>query len=105
MLTYFLALANTHKGLGTLLLGRLTEDTRKAGMKVLVANISSRKEAGIQFHTWHGFRRARNPVGIGEKFGITLECSGCRKRWIERREFWLAMMAEKRTSVIVIYSI
>jgi phosphinothricin acetyltransferase len=69
MLTYFLAPGSVGKGLGSRLLERLAADARKAGMTILVANMSSRNEASIRFHTRHGFTAAGNLAGVGEKFG------------------------------------
>lgn len=69
MLTYFIAPDYARKGLGTRLLGRLTDDARKAGLAVLVANMSSKNEASIRFHKRHGFIDAGNLSGVGEKFG------------------------------------
>ena len=69
MLTYFIAPDAVGKGFGTLLLGRLADDARKAGMKALVTNMSSKNEAGIRFHKRHGFEEAGNLAGVGEKFG------------------------------------
>jgi phosphinothricin acetyltransferase len=69
MLTYFIAPGTTRRGFGTILLGRLTDDAKKAGLKVLVANMSSRNEASIRFHTRHGFLKAGNLSDVGEKFG------------------------------------
>jgi phosphinothricin acetyltransferase len=68
MLTYFIAPDTTRKGFGTLLLNRLTDDAKKAGLKVLVANMSSKNKASIRFHTGHGFFKAGNLIGVGEKF-------------------------------------
>lgn len=69
MLTYFLAPDSTGRGLGTRLLGRMTDDAKTAGLKVLVATMSSKNEAGIRFHTRNGFFMAGNLDGVGEKFG------------------------------------
>lgn len=69
MLTYFIAPDTTRKGFGTLILGRLTDDARKAGLKTLVANMSSKNEASIRFHKRHGFCEAGNLSDVGEKFG------------------------------------
>ena len=69
VLTYFLAPDFARKGFGTRLLGRLTDDARRAGLAVLVANMSSKNEAGIRFHKRHGFTDAGNLTGVGEKFG------------------------------------
>lgn len=69
MLTYFIAPEFTGRGLGTRMLGRLVEDAKRSGQKVLVANIASRNEASIRFHAKQGFTVAGNLVGVGEKFG------------------------------------
>jgi phosphinothricin acetyltransferase len=69
MLTYFLAPEVTGKGFGSRLLERLSEDARKKGMTMLVANMSSKNEASIRFHKRHGFSVAGNLAGVGEKFG------------------------------------
>jgi L-amino acid N-acyltransferase YncA len=69
MLTYFLAPDAVGRGLGTQLLRRLTDDARKAGMKVLMANMSSRNEGSIRFHQRQGFVETGHLVGVGEKFG------------------------------------
>ena len=45
MLTYFIAPEDTGRGLGIRLLGRLTDNARNVGIKVLVTNISSKNEA------------------------------------------------------------
>ncbi|MFA5267380.1 MAG: N-acetyltransferase family protein [Methanoregula sp.] len=69
MLTYFLAPEVAGKGLGSRLLERLSEDAKKKGMTMLVANMSSKNEASIRFHKRHGFSEAGNLAGVGEKFG------------------------------------
>ena len=71
MLTYFLAPSATGKGMGSRLLDRLTEDAKKKGMAMLVANMSSKNEASIRFHKRHGFSEAGHLAGVGEKFGQT----------------------------------
>jgi phosphinothricin acetyltransferase len=71
MLTYFLAPEAIGMGLGSRLLERLTEDAKKKGMSMLVANMSSKNEASIRFHKRHGFSEAGNLAGVGEKFGQT----------------------------------
>jgi L-amino acid N-acyltransferase len=71
MLTYFIAPDTARKGCGTRLLERLTDDARKAGLKMLVANMSSKNEASIRFHKRNGFCESGNLTGVGEKFGET----------------------------------
>ena len=69
MLTYFIAPEAVGRGFGSRLLAQLTEDAKKKGMTMLVANMSSKNEASISFHRRHGFREAGNLAGVGEKFG------------------------------------
>ncbi|AGB01444.1 GNAT family N-acetyltransferase [Methanoregula formicica] len=69
MVTYFIAPEYTRKGLGTRLFGRLLEDAKNNGMKMLLANISSKNEGSIRFHANKGFRVAGTLAGVGEKFG------------------------------------
>lgn len=69
MVTYFVDPGRTGKGLGTRLFLRLLDDAKKNGLKVLLANISSRNEGSIRFHARHGFAVAGTLAGVGEKFG------------------------------------
>jgi L-amino acid N-acyltransferase YncA len=67
--SYFIHPGYTRKGLGTLLLERLIRHACAQGVHTLLANISSRNEPSIQFHTKHGFVECGRLKGIGEKFG------------------------------------
>jgi len=69
MLTYFIAPDAVGRGLGKQLLARLTEDARKEGIEMLLANMSSRNEASLRFHRRQGFRETGHLTGVGEKFG------------------------------------
>ncbi|OPX64139.1 MAG: Acetyltransferase (GNAT) family protein [Methanoregula sp. PtaU1.Bin006] len=69
MLTYFLAPECVGKGLGSRLLDRLMADAREKGLTMLVANMSSKNDASVRFHTRHGFTDAGHLTSVGEKFG------------------------------------
>jgi L-amino acid N-acyltransferase YncA len=69
MLTYFILPEFTGKGLGSRLLGRLTEEAKKMGMVSLVANMASKNAASIRFHTLHGFTEVGRLNNAGMKFG------------------------------------
>jgi len=69
MLTYFIAPEAVRRGLGIRLLWRFIEEARVLGLKTLVANMSSRNEASISFHQYHGFEKVGNLSRVGEKFG------------------------------------
>lgn len=68
-LSYFLRPEWTGQGLGSLLLDRLTADARERGIRVLLANVSSRNESSLQFHLKHGFEECGRLREVGEKFG------------------------------------
>lgn len=69
MLTYFILPEFTGKGLGDLLLERLTGEAEKMGMTSLVANMASKNTASVRFHTRHGFREVGRLNKAGRKFG------------------------------------
>jgi phosphinothricin acetyltransferase len=69
MLTYFIGHDSVGKGFGVQLLKKLKEAARDEGIKVLLANMSSRNEASIRFHRRQGFNEAGHLAGVGEKFG------------------------------------
>lgn len=71
MLTYFIAPEMTGNGLGSLLLMRLSDEAKKKGMCMLVANMSSKNAGSIRFHKRQGFTEAGILDGVGEKFGET----------------------------------
>jgi len=68
-LTYFIMPEYSHHGLGTRLLHRLLSDAKDLGLNMAVANMSSRNDASVQFHTKHGFEEAGRLHRVGIKFG------------------------------------
>ena len=83
MFTYFIAPEDTGRGLGTRLLGWLTDNAWNAGIKVLVANISSKNKASIRVHKHMGSVRPGTLPASGKNSVNRLMCSGCRGRWSE----------------------
>ena len=69
MLTYFLLPEFTGKGLGEILLKRLTTDATEMGMTSLVANMASQNIPSIRFHMHHGFTEVGRLKNAGSKFG------------------------------------
>ncbi len=80
MVTYFVSPEYTGKGLGTEIFGRLLEDAKKNGMKMLLANISSKNEGSIRFHANKGFTVAGTLAGVGENSVNPSMLSGCSGR-------------------------
>lgn len=79
-LTYFILSAETNKGLGSKLLGMLTDDARNMQIDNLVANISSLNEQSLRFHEKHGFRQCGRFESIGIKHGRSFDLV-----WVQKR--------------------
>ena len=68
MVTYFLLPECTGKGLGKILLEKLTSDASDRGMTSLVANMASRNIPSIRFHQENGFNEVGRLQTAGSKF-------------------------------------
>lgn len=71
--SYFLRPEWTGQGLGSLLLERLIADARERGIRVLIANVSSKNESSLKFHLKHGFEECGRLCEVGEKFGVLFD--------------------------------
>ena len=69
MVSYFVMPEYTRKGLGTKLLDVLCQDAKKKNMKSLLANVSSKNQASLNFHLRHGFVECGRFKAAGTKFG------------------------------------
>lgn len=61
------------RGLGSLLLGRLIEDSRKAGLRQMLAVITAERANSIRLHEKHGFRFIGRYEALGYKFDRWLD--------------------------------
>lgn len=68
-ISMFIDPAFVRKGLGTLALGHLEAEARKKGVLEILANISSKNLASIQFHQKQGFVECGRFLKIGRKHG------------------------------------
>jgi L-amino acid N-acyltransferase YncA len=68
-ITYFIVPDHTRKGLGTSILERFVEQTRKLGLETMLASISSRNLQSVSFHLKNGFQECGRFCNIGIKFG------------------------------------
>ncbi|MGD0158688.1 MAG: N-acetyltransferase family protein [Candidatus Bathyarchaeia archaeon] len=68
-LTYFIHPAHTRKGLGTRLLNALTEKAKQMDINTVLADISSKNPASIDFHKKNGFQECGRFKRVGKKFG------------------------------------
>jgi phosphinothricin acetyltransferase len=73
MLTYFILPEYTNRGLGTRLLNRLTNDAKKLGLVMMVANMASKNEASVRFHLKNGFEESGRLRNEGTKFSETFD--------------------------------
>lgn len=69
VVSYFILPAYTRKGLGSSMLDRLCTKAREKRMKSLLANVSSKNEASLNFHLKHGFIECGRFREVGTKFG------------------------------------
>ncbi len=68
-ITYFVGPEFVGKGIGQALLEYLAQFARKAGISVILANVSSLNEQSIRFHLKNGFSQCGHFKQIGEKNG------------------------------------
>lgn len=69
VVSYFILPGHTRKGLGSKMLGKLCTEAREKKMKSLLANVSSKNEASLNFHLKHGFIECGRFREVGIKFG------------------------------------
>ncbi len=72
-ISYFFRPDMTGKGIGGLVLDRIETEAKKAGIKLILANVSSLNEKSIQFHLKHGFTPCGRFKGVGTKFGTEFD--------------------------------
>ncbi|MBU2552083.1 MAG: GNAT family N-acetyltransferase [Proteobacteria bacterium] len=78
--SYFIAPDHTGKGLGRILLARLEDEARQAGIDTLLADISSRNPGSIHFHLKNGFKECGRFEKVGRKFGQDFD-----QVWMQKR--------------------
>lgn len=69
VLSYFILPEYTREGLGAKLLDVLCQEAKKKNMKSLLANVSSKNQASLNFHLKHGFVECGRFKDAGTKFG------------------------------------
>ncbi len=72
-ITYFIAPEATGKGIGAAALELLENEARKRGIRVILADISSRNPGSIAFHARHGFTECGRFRSIGRKRGCDFD--------------------------------
>jgi phosphinothricin acetyltransferase len=68
-LSYFILPEHTGKDLGSKLLFILINEAKNMGIRTLLANISSKNTASLNFHTKNGFQECGRFKNVGIKFG------------------------------------
>jgi phosphinothricin acetyltransferase len=71
--SYFIHPKYTGKGLGKKLLSYLEDKAREAGIKILIASISSRNENSLKFHKNNGFTISSKLENVGFKNGMLFD--------------------------------
>ena len=78
--SYFIAPGMTGKGIGNLMLERMTDDARQRGIDSLLASISSLNEGSIRFHQRNGFVECGRFLSVGRKRGRDFDLVWMQKR-------------------------
>jgi L-amino acid N-acyltransferase YncA len=69
----YLAPSAVGRGIGSAMLGRLIQDSSKAGLKQMLAVITAERENSIRLHAGHGFRMIGRYEALGYKFDRWLD--------------------------------
>lgn len=69
VISYFVDPDYTGKGIGSQMLTILEDGARKKGVKIFLAEISSKNEGSIRFHERHGFTQQGRFLRVGIKNG------------------------------------
>jgi phosphinothricin acetyltransferase len=69
----YLAPSAVGHGIGSKMLGRLIEESSKAGLRQMLAVITAERENSIRLHTKHGFRMIGTYEALGYKFDRWLD--------------------------------
>ena len=71
--TYFIETGYTGKGIGSRILGRITDEARRRGIDTILANVSSLNETSLRFHERHGFEECGRFKRVAKKKGQDLD--------------------------------
>lgn len=79
-ITYFIVPQHTREGLGTAVLGLLTEEAKAIGIDSILASVSSRNPGSLNFHLKNGFQECGRLSMVGRKFGEDVDVVWLQKR-------------------------
>ncbi|WP_294586607.1 GNAT family N-acetyltransferase [uncultured Phocaeicola sp.] len=71
--TVYVKRGHEHQGIGTILMQKLIEASRQAGLHVLIACITCPNEASVKLHEKLGFSQVSRFHEVGRKFGQWLD--------------------------------
>ncbi|MDR2039285.1 MAG: GNAT family N-acetyltransferase [Bacteroidales bacterium] len=72
-ITYFIDEKHSGKGLGKMVLDKLTDAAGEQGITTILASVSSKNPQSLSFHRKHGFSECGRFRQIGRKFGETFD--------------------------------
>jgi len=72
-ITYFIETGYTGKGIGSRILGRITDEARRRGIDTILANVCSLNESSLRFHERHGFAECGRFKRVAKKKGRDLD--------------------------------
>lgn len=79
-ISYFIDKGYSGKGIGKLALNKLEEESKKKGIKTILASITSLNPNSIKFHQKNGFKECGRFREVGKKFGKVFDII-----WMEKK--------------------
>lgn len=79
-ISYFILPEHTRKGVGRAILDRFEEESRRIGIEIILAHVSSLNTDSLMFHEANGFVECGRLRDVGTKFGQTFDVVWFQKR-------------------------
>jgi phosphinothricin acetyltransferase len=79
-ISYFILPGHTRKGVGRAILDRFEEESRRIGVEIILAHVSSLNEDSLMFHEANGFEECGRLRDVGTKFGRDFDVVWFQKR-------------------------
>jgi len=79
-ISYFILPEHTRKGVGRAILDRFEEESRRIGVEIILAHVSSLNKDSLMFHEANGFEECGRLRDVGTKFGRDFDVVWFQKR-------------------------
>jgi len=79
-ISYFILPEHTRKGVGRAILDRFEKESRRMGIEIILAHVSSLNKDSLMFHEANGFEECGRLRDVGTKFGRDFDVVWFQKR-------------------------